>query len=154
MLKCSSCHVKKNSDEFLSKGRILKTCQKCLTQRSKKNTKNNRSFETSSSNTPSSDTRYHIQHASLINSTEEPINSVLTESANINEDHLIALTEAEFPHFLQNQFECLTEDTTVDRECVEISCRINLETDGFLNPKEVATKFRIDVEREDGYKWK
>jgi len=40
----------------------------------------------------------------------------------------------------------------LDKERVEISCQANLETDGFLNPKDVATKFRIDVEREDGYK--
>ena len=92
MLKCSSCHVKKNSNEFLSRGRILKTCQRCLTQRSKKCTENNRTPETASSNT-----LYHIQNTPLINSTEEQINSVLTNSANINEEHLIALIEAEFP---------------------------------------------------------
>ena len=134
MLKCSSCHVKKNSNEFLSRGRILKTCQRCLTQRSKKCTENNRTPETASS-----DTLYHIQHTPLITSTEE---------------HLIALTEAEFPQFLQSQFECLNDDMMLDKERVKISRQVNLETDGFLNPKDVATKFRIDVEREDGYKWK
>jgi len=149
MLKCSSCHVKKNSDEFLSRGRILKTCQKCLTQRSKKSTKNNRASETSPA-----DMLYQIQHAPLINSSEEQINSVLTKSANINEDHFITLTEAEFPQFLQSQFECLNDDMVVDKEHIEISCQVILEADGFLNPKDIATKFRITVEREDGYKWK
>jgi hypothetical protein len=140
MLKCSSCHVKKNSDEFSSRGRILKTCQKCLTQRSKKSTKNNRTSETSPA--------YQIQHAPLINSSEEQINSVLTKSANINEEHFITLTEAEFYR------ECLNDDMVVDKEHIEISCQVILEADGFLNPKDIATKFRIAVEREDGYKWK
>ena len=116
---------------------------------SRKCTENNRTPEISSSDTP-----YHIQHAPLINSTEEQINSVLTNSTNINEEHLIALTETEFPQFLQSQFECLNGDMMLDKERVEISCQVNLETDGFSDPKDVATKFRIDVEREDGYKWK
>ena len=119
---------------FCQGGGILKTCQRCLTQRSKKCTENNRTPETASS-----DTLYHIQHTPLITSTEE---------------HLIALTEAKFPQFLQSQFECLNDDMVVDKEHIEISCQVILEADGFLNPKDIATKFRIAVEREDGYKWK
>ncbi|CAG8559875.1 7545_t:CDS:2 [Paraglomus brasilianum] len=41
----------------------------------------------------------------------------------------------------------------VDKEHIEILCQVILEADGFLNPKDIATKFRIAVER-DGYKWK
>jgi len=62
--------------------------------------------------------------------------------------------ETEFPQFLRSQFECFDDDIIVDNERIEISCQIKLEIDEFLNPKDVATKFRIDVEREDGYKWK
>ena len=80
MLKCSSCHAKKNSNEFLSRGRIRKTCQRCLTQKSSKNDKR--------SETLSSDT--------LNNPTERQINPTLTNGANINEEHLITLTEADF----------------------------------------------------------
>jgi len=138
MLKCSSCHAKKNSNEFLSRGRIRKTCQRCLTQKSSKNDKR--------SETLSSDT--------LNNPTERQINLTLTNGANINEEHLITFTEAEFPQFLRSQFECFDDDIIIDNERIEISCQIKLEIDKFLNPKNVATKFRIDVEREDGYKWK
>ena len=100
--------------------------------------RNNRTPETSSSDTP-----YHIQHAPLINSTEEQINSVLTNSTNINEEHLIALTETEFPQFLQSQFECLNGDMMLDKERVEISCQVNLETDGFLDQKTLLQNFEL-----------
>ena len=120
------------------RGRIRKTCQRCLTQKSSKNNKR--------SETLSSDT--------LNNPTERQINPTLTNGANINEEHLITFTEAEFPQFLRSQFECFDDDIIVDNERIEISCQIKLEIDEFLNPKDVATKFRIDVEREDGYKWK
>jgi len=41
-----------------------------------------------------------------------------------------------------------------NKEHIEISCQVILEADGSLNPKDIAAKFRIAVEREDGYKWK